>query len=137
MLRREAIEHVGPFDDERFFLYAEETDWAYRAHRLGWRHAVVDAAVAQHVGAGTSTDPVRRDTHFHAAQERYARKHHGGLGWQATRVAGVAGAAARAVALRGPSRESARRRLAHYLRGPLAVERSVAPAARPAEEARR
>ena len=30
LLRREAIEDVGPFD-ERFFLYAEETDWQRRA----------------------------------------------------------------------------------------------------------
>ena len=38
LLRAEALDQVGGFD-ERFFLYAEETDWAYRAHRLGWRHA--------------------------------------------------------------------------------------------------
>ena len=31
LLRREALDQVGPFDDERFFLYAEETDWAYAA----------------------------------------------------------------------------------------------------------
>ena len=37
LLRAEALAQVGGFD-ERFFLYAEETDWAYRAHLLGWRH---------------------------------------------------------------------------------------------------
>ena len=34
LLRAEALAQVGGFD-ERFFLYAEETDWAYRAHRAG------------------------------------------------------------------------------------------------------
>ena len=40
---------------EGFFLYAEETDWAYRAHRLGWRHAEIPAARAVHAGAGTGS----------------------------------------------------------------------------------
>ena len=33
-----------------------------------------------HAGAATSTDPVRREGHFHAAQEIYLRKHFGGVG---------------------------------------------------------
>ncbi len=40
MIRNEALAQVGGFDED-FFLYAEETDWAYRAHRLGWRHREV------------------------------------------------------------------------------------------------
>ena len=72
--------------DERFFLYAEETDWAYRAHRLGWRHAAVPDVRAVHVGAGTSGDAARREAHFHASQERYLRKHYGALGWQWARL---------------------------------------------------
>ena len=56
LLRAEALDQVGDFD-ERFFLYAEETDWAFRAHLLGWRHAVVHDARAVHAGAATSTDP--------------------------------------------------------------------------------
>ncbi|MCE4027830.1 glycosyltransferase, partial [Microbacterium sp. Au-Mic1] len=86
LLRAEALDHVGGFD-ERFFLYAEETDWAYRAHLLGWRHAVVPEAVATHAGGGTSTDPARRERHFHASQERYYRKHFGAAGWALARTA--------------------------------------------------
>ncbi len=48
LLRAEALAQVGGFD-ERFFLYAEETDWAYRAS-LGWRHAAVPGAQAVHAG---------------------------------------------------------------------------------------
>ncbi|MFC3806687.1 glycosyltransferase [Terrabacter sp. MAHUQ-38] len=122
LLRREAIEHVGPFDDERFFLYAEETDWAYRASRLGWRHAVVPQARAEHVGAATSTDPTRREGHFHAAQEVYLRKHFGALGWQVSRAGQVVGSAVRSLVLPGERGRDARARVRLYLRGPLRSE---------------
>ena len=122
LLRREAIEHVGPFDDERFFLYAEETDWAYRATRLGWRHAVVPEARAEHVGAATSTDAARREAHFHAAQEVYLRKHFGALGWQVSRAGQVIGSAVRGAALVGERGQAARARVRLYVDGPLRRE---------------
>jgi glycosyltransferase involved in cell wall biosynthesis/GT2 family glycosyltransferase len=122
LLRREAIDHVGPFDDERFFLYAEETDWARRASRLGWRHALVPDARAVHVGAATSTDPARRLGHFHAAQETYLRKHHGAFGWQVSRVGQLAGSVVRGFVLPGERGRAARERARLYLRGPRASE---------------
>ncbi len=124
LLSAAAIDDVGGFD-ERFFLYAEETDWAYRAVRAGWRHAAVPAARALHLGGATSTDPSRRETHFHASQERYLRKHHGSGGWAVARVGAVLGAAARSVALRGEGRESARRRLRLYVTGPVRAESAL------------
>ncbi len=124
LLSAAAIDDVGCFD-ERFFLYAEETDWSYRAVRAGWRHAVVPDARALHLGGATSTDPARRETHFHASQERYLRKHHGRVGWAVARVGAVLGAAARTVALRGEGRESARRRLRLYVTGPVRAESAL------------
>ncbi|MFM6848394.1 MAG: glycosyltransferase, partial [Terrabacter sp.] len=135
MLRREAIEHVGAFDDERFFLYAEETDWAYRATRLGWRHALVPEAHAMHIGAATSTDPTRREGHFHAAQEIYLRKHYGAAGWQVSRAAQIAGSAVRGLVLGGEGGRAARNRVRLYLRGPAAAEVRPADWARAAEPA--
>ncbi|MDD3643845.1 MAG: glycosyltransferase, partial [Candidatus Krumholzibacteria bacterium] len=35
MVRREALEAVGPMD-ERFFLYFEDTDWCFRMRQHGW-----------------------------------------------------------------------------------------------------
>ena len=134
LLRHEALEQVGPFDDERFFLYAEETDWAYRATRLGWRHRVVDDVHVEHEGAATSTDDVRREGHFLAAHEIYLRKHYGGLGWQVSRAANVVGAGVRAMLLRGDERRAARHRAVLYLRGPARHE-SRPPDARSAPEA--
>nr|WP_221446672.1 glycosyltransferase [Microbacterium thalassium] len=125
LLRAEALAQVGGFD-EHFFLYAEETDWAYRAHLLGWRHRAVAEARAVHVGAGTSGDSRRRELHFHASQERYLRKHFGWAGWQAARIAIWSGALGRATALRGERARGARRRLAIYRLGPLKAEAHLA-----------
>jgi glycosyltransferase involved in cell wall biosynthesis/GT2 family glycosyltransferase len=121
LLRAEALDQVGEFD-ERFFLYAEETDWAYRAHLLGWRHRVVPSVSALHAGGGTSTDSRRREAHFFASQERYYRKHFGAAGWQSVRAAVWLGALARSVLLRDERRTVARRRAAIYLRSPMKVE---------------
>jgi glycosyltransferase involved in cell wall biosynthesis/GT2 family glycosyltransferase len=121
LLRAEALDQVGGLD-EGFFLYAEETDWAYRAHRLGWRHAEVTGARAVHAGAGTSSDPARREAHFHASLERYLRKHHGSLGWQSARTAQWIGSMARSIALPGERGRAARKRAALYRLGPVRVE---------------
>jgi glycosyltransferase involved in cell wall biosynthesis/GT2 family glycosyltransferase len=121
LLRAEALDQLGGLD-ERFFLYAEETDWAYRATRLGWRHAVVPSAVAMHVGGGTSSDPRRREIHFHASQERFLRKHFGPGGWQLARLGQMAGAAARSVVLPAGRRGAAADRLRQYVRGPVRAE---------------
>ena len=36
LVRAEAIEVVGPLDEDYFF-FMEETDWCFRMHRAGWR----------------------------------------------------------------------------------------------------
>jgi GT2 family glycosyltransferase len=126
MLRSEALRQVGGFD-ERFFLYAEETDWAYRAHLLGWRHGIAPRIRAVHEGAATSTDSTARELHFHASLERYLRKHFGAAGWQRARVAVWLGAMLRSVVLPGQRGMDARRRAALYRLGPVRVEARLAP----------
>jgi GT2 family glycosyltransferase len=60
LLRREALEEVGGFDEE-CFLYYEDVDWGLRARRAGWRTVFVPTAVVHHAGsAGTAADPARR-----------------------------------------------------------------------------
>lgn len=124
LLRGQALEHVGGFDED-FFLYAEETDWARRATSLGWRHAEVATATAVHVGAATSTDAVAREVRFHASLERYLRKHHGAVGWWIARVGQIVGSTLRVVALRGEKRALASGRLRLYLQGPLRSARRM------------
>lgn len=123
LLRAEALAAVGGFD-EAYFLYSEETDWQRRARRAGWRSAVVPDVTARHAGAGTSSDPDRRDTHFHAGQERYLRAHHGAAGWTLARAAVLLGGVPRA-ALPGERGHAARLRVRLYLRGPLRAEAAL------------
>lgn len=124
LLRAEALAQLGPLD-ERFFLYAEETDWQWRARRHGWDIRVADVR-ASHEGGGTGGDPTVRELHFYSSGERYIRKHFGALGWQSYRAANVFGAAVRAVVLRGERRTAAARRMSLFLRGPVAAARRAA-----------
>ena len=119
LIRAEAIAEVGEFD-EQFFLYSEETDWQRRAVRAGWRIVVAQTG-ATHLGGATSSESQVRVGHFHASAERYQRKHYGAIGWQVYRLAMVAGAGVRVLALRGAARSSARDRLRLYIRGPVAA----------------
>jgi GT2 family glycosyltransferase len=116
LLRWEALQEVGLFD-ERFFLYAEETDWQRRAAERGWTSLLAETA-AEHIGGGASSDPLRREILFHAAQETYIRKWYGRRGWFIYRAATCAGAAARTIFLGGERRAEAARRVRLYVRGP-------------------
>jgi N-acetylglucosaminyl-diphospho-decaprenol L-rhamnosyltransferase len=48
LVRRAAIDEVGPADEE-FFLFSEEVDWAYRFRKAGWRSVFFPGAEATHV----------------------------------------------------------------------------------------
>ncbi len=122
LLRREALTQVGTFD-ERFFLYAEEADWQRRAVRLGWHVRLVPEATASHAGAATATNPVLRETLFHAAQEIYVRKHYGSAGWLAYRAAVIVGAVLRGAVLPGARGRQAVRRARLYVTGPARTAR--------------
>lgn len=122
LLRGEAIDDIGPFD-ERFFLYAEETDWQRRATNAEWLVLACPELSASHTGAGTSTSSERREAMFHAASERYIRKWFGSTGWGIWRTGAIAGAAVRCAT--GPNRARQRKRLLAYLRGPVRWEQAI------------
>jgi N-acetylglucosaminyl-diphospho-decaprenol L-rhamnosyltransferase len=52
LIRRTAVEDVGPLD-ESFFLFSEETDWCYRARQAGWQFWFFPGAECVHVGGAT------------------------------------------------------------------------------------
>jgi N-acetylglucosaminyl-diphospho-decaprenol L-rhamnosyltransferase len=52
LVRREAIDQVGPLD-EAFFLFSEETDWAYRFRKAGWKVLFFPGAECVHVGGAS------------------------------------------------------------------------------------
>ncbi|GAB4508853.1 MAG: glycosyltransferase family 2 protein [Anaerolineae bacterium] len=63
MLRREVIQQTGMFD-ERFFMYCEEIDWAWRIKAAGWRVLSVPMAHVTHLG-GQSTSQARPQSTLH------------------------------------------------------------------------
>jgi len=52
LVRREATDEVGLFDED-FFMFSEETDWLYRFHLAGWHVWFVPDAEVVHVGGAT------------------------------------------------------------------------------------
>lgn len=53
MMSRQALEHVGVFD-EAFFQVNEDVDWCVRARALGYRVVYVDTAAIYHRGASSA-----------------------------------------------------------------------------------
>jgi len=126
LLRAEALAEVGRLD-ERFFLYAEEVDWQFRARAAGWHPRWCPDVTAEHLGAGTGGDPRWRQSVFHASVERYVRKWYGPWGWTSFRLATVLAAGLRGVARRGETGRAERRRAVLYLRGPVRARGAAAP----------
>ena len=52
LVRREAIDQVGLFD-ESFFMFSEETDWLYRFRRVGWEVWFTPEAEVVHLGGAS------------------------------------------------------------------------------------
>lgn len=61
LIRRAALDEVGGLD-ERFFMYAEDLEWCWRAAQAGWTIRFEPAAVVCHVGnaSGRSAYGARR-----------------------------------------------------------------------------
>lgn len=52
LVRREAVDQVGPLD-EAFFLFSEETDWCRRFRDAGWKVLFYPGAECVHVGGAS------------------------------------------------------------------------------------
>lgn len=96
LLRAEALIDIGRFD-ERFFLYAEESDWQLRALRRGWRLKLADDLVALHAGGGSSEAEDMRARHARRSAELFASKWYGRRGWASMRAASLVGTTLRLV----------------------------------------
>jgi GT2 family glycosyltransferase len=96
LLRRTVFEQVGGFD-ERFFMYAEETDWQRRIRDAGWEIAFTPAAEVMHLGgASGAKEKARVNRHFFDSLDRYEYKHHGAAGLVLLRLAMAFGCSLRA-----------------------------------------
>jgi N-acetylglucosaminyl-diphospho-decaprenol L-rhamnosyltransferase len=112
VLRREALDEVGLFDEE-FFLYSEEVDLQFRLREAGWDvHYFPEATVVHHESQFSAEIPERRINEMWRSRHHYWRKHHGGVG---ARVAALATGGQYAVraAVAPLARRSSRRMLLH------------------------
>lgn len=75
LLRREALEQVGLFDEE-FFMYWEDTDLGFRLRKGGWRLAVAEGSCIWHKeSASLGKKSPLLDQYFNASAVRFFRKH--------------------------------------------------------------
>jgi GT2 family glycosyltransferase len=74
LVRRAAIDEVGPLDED-FFLFSEETDWCYRFRQAGWEVVFFPGAECVHVGGAAHGGRLfQENVRGHL---RFLRKHHG------------------------------------------------------------
>ena len=72
LARRRAWDALGGFD-EGYFMYAEDVDLCWRAHRAGWRVAFEPTARVTHVqGASTARHPYRMIVEHHRSLFRFS-----------------------------------------------------------------
>jgi hypothetical protein len=108
LVRRTAFEEVGGFD-ERFFLYAEESDLCARLRRRGWRILFEPSARVVHRGGASGGDALFGQLHDSLAA--YVVRHQGRFAGAAARLVLTAGSAARyAVSLVTPGERGRVRR---------------------------
>jgi GT2 family glycosyltransferase len=76
LLRRTALDDVGPLDDG-YFIYCEDVDWFLRARASGWTIAYVAEASIVHIHAYSARFRKRAAVEdFHRSMIRFYRKHY-------------------------------------------------------------
>ena len=74
LVRREAADAVGLFDEE-FFMFSEEVDWCYRFRAAGWKVVFFPGAEVVHVGGGSHGGRMYRENL--RGHLRFFAKHYG------------------------------------------------------------
>jgi N-acetylglucosaminyl-diphospho-decaprenol L-rhamnosyltransferase len=76
LLRREAVEQLGPLD-EGYFIYCEEVDWCWRAKKAGWQvYCVPRATVLHHEAQSTRQFAERMLVELYRSRFRLFAKHY-------------------------------------------------------------
>lgn len=100
LVRREALEKVGPLD-ERFRIHYNDFDWCYRIRRAGWEvYFVHEAEVVHHSQATTKLENDRLQLQGEIVRNlfEYHRKHYGEAGVRWLRLWLLVGFGGRALA---------------------------------------
>lgn len=76
LVRMAALSAIGLMD-ERFFLYAEEHDWQYRARALGYRDVLAAGSLVYHKGSmSTNSRKYLFFYYYSKSSVLFSRKHH-------------------------------------------------------------
>lgn len=76
LLRREALEQVGLFDDQSFFMYWEDSDLGFRLRQAGWHLAVAEKSVVWHkLSASLGKGSCQLDVYFTRSGVRFFRRY--------------------------------------------------------------
>ena len=117
LVRAEILDEVG-YLDERYFLYFEDTDWAYRIKKAGWQIWYVPTTTVRHIKRA-STRKNRQQTirYFHQSMRIFYRQHYEHIypWWVNVTVLAAIGVRER-MELTGESATRLRRRVARRLR---------------------
>jgi len=133
LVRREAVEEVGGFD-QSFFMYDEEVDLAYRLRERGWKVVYQPLATFVHVGGG-STNHHRLELYREQLRShlRFLDKHRGRASAERGRTVIRRAMRLRGLVLRGErrrvSRDAARWLAEHDVGALLAGEQEESPRA--------
>ena len=74
LIRSKTLDDVGLLD-ERFFMYAEETDWCLRMQKRGWQRYYIPQAEVVHKSAGSfKSSTVSMNRYFISSLFKYYRK---------------------------------------------------------------
>ena len=92
LIPRAALEAIGGLD-ERFFFYAEDLEWCWRAHTLGWEIWFEPSAVVKHLESASGTQlygGYRSRAHMRNSLRFYQRAHGttSAVAWWAINAAG-------------------------------------------------
>ncbi len=104
LISAEALRDLGPWD-ESFLLYSEETEYQLRAADRGWTLWYEPAAVVEHIGGDSATNPTLYALMV-VNKVRLFRRRHGALASGGYHLAVTAGEAVRALAGRRTARAS-------------------------------
>ena len=76
LVRKEAMDKVGVFD-ERYFFFFEETDWAFQMRAAGWKVYHVPSAMIYHLQGKSIGRNIRSRIEFYRSRYRFFGKWRG------------------------------------------------------------
>lgn len=81
IIRKEAIDQVGPLDED-YFLFLEETDWCYRMKKAGWKvYHIPQAEILHYQGKSAEQEKKRAKVEYFRSRYYFFKKNKGFWQW--------------------------------------------------------